>query len=264
MATQNPVESAASAALLKYETSPLNKSDWETNLCKIRLFEKKKISYRIKVSEVYGPDKKTVKRGKKNNHNNKYILFNSWYNSNKERRDNALSSHDMWNHIKSHSSAALVIGLFDYMEKLGKSIDAPVEPTPKKRGGSPCVEVDAEQAKRTNDKRSGLYDEFYRVLTVAFKSGSAPAASSIYDLRINNPNGVERLNKAAVQTGVDAFRDMLDKLDGHSIAAPAAEPVAANKRKRKAAPAPPPKPKRKEPPVYDMISDVNDDSQMSD
>ncbi|ADD73749.1 39 kDa protein [Lymantria xylina nucleopolyhedrovirus] len=267
MATQqSPVESVASAALLKYETSPLNKSDWEICLCKIRLFEKKKIGYRIEVSEVYSPDKKTVKRGKKNNHNNKYILFNSWYNSNKERRENALSSHDMWNYIKSHPSAALVIGLFDYMEKLGKSIDAPGEPvSTKKRGGSPNVEVDAEQTKRINDKRSGLYDEFYRVLTVAFKSGSAPASSSVYDLRINNANGVERLNKIVVQTGIDAFRDMLDKLDGHSPVAPDAVPVAVNKRKRKApAPASTVKPKRRELPVYDMISDVNDDSQMSE
>nr|ANS70924.1 pp31 [Lymantria dispar multiple nucleopolyhedrovirus] len=299
--------------LPKYENSNLNKTECEIILCKIRLFEKKKIPYRIKVSEVHNADKKTVKRGKKNNHNNKYILFNSWYNSNKDRRECVLSSHDMWNYIKTHSSAAqLFIGMFDYMEKLGKSIDVSTisteaaaaaapstnDATPNNGGGGGAGEESGrkkrgaaeltDDAKRLN-KRSGLYEEFYKVLTFALKTGSAPAASCVYDLRINNTHGIDKLNKNVVQNGMDAFKEMIDKLEidqkknqhqqtPTTTPPPAPTAAAATKasRKRKAPASSHAKIKQSRKvvaaveatsPIYDnynMVSDVGEDSQMSD
>ncbi|QYC92702.1 39K [Trabala vishnou gigantina nucleopolyhedrovirus] len=205
-------------AVAKYENSVLNKSDNEINVAKIKLFEKKKMPYKLTVNEVHSFDKKIVKRGKKMIINNKYILFNSWYTKN--RKNHWLSSHDMWNYMKTHhNSCKSFIDLFDYMEKLGKSIkwqkrcdafletsgsDEPVDHHQKLTVRKKKHDVDLEEIKESNDRRLKMYEEFYRVLTLTYETSSPPVSSCIYD---------SKLTKTAVENGVQAFKNAVGKLE---------------------------------------------------
>ncbi|QHB21707.1 39K protein [Artaxa digramma nucleopolyhedrovirus] len=214
--------------MMRYENSALNKTDAEINAAKIKLFEKKKISYRIIVNEAHNYDKKIVKRNKKMITNNKYILFNSWYTKN--RKSYWLSSHDMWNYMKNHSSCKNFIDIFDYMEKLGKSVKIErraVEDSQQQqqqhsdtscedetdgnnqKTSSNCLrkkkhDINLEEIKEGNDKRLKLYDEFYKVLTVTFKTDNSPTTSCIYDAKFT---------RAFIENGVNAFKIVIHKLD---------------------------------------------------
>nr|WUR10781.1 39K [Calliteara abietis nucleopolyhedrovirus] len=222
--------------LEKYENSPLNKSNNDINAAKIKLFEKKKMPYRFVVIEVHNYDKKIMKRGKKIIVNNKYILFNSWYTKN--RKSNWFSSHDMWNYMKSHEVCSQFIDIFDYIEKLGKSLKVSAtaaassiaaasnladddnqatlltetggDETQQKLLSSSSSsrkkkhELDVDQIKENNDRRLKLYDEFYRVLTVTFETNSPPASSSIYD---------HKLTRAFIETGMRAFKNVVNSLE---------------------------------------------------
>ncbi|AGR56779.1 39K [Hemileuca sp. nucleopolyhedrovirus] len=215
----------------KYENSSLNKTDVEVNVAKIKLFEKKKIPYKFVVNEVHNFDKKIVKRSKKMISNNKYILFNSWYTKN--RKTEWFSSHDMWNHMKSHASCKPFIDIFDYMEKLGKSVKVStnnvvngnerstvssssttseisgdeVDQTTVSSGVSSSRkkkhDINVEEIKESNDQRLKMYDEFYRVLTVTFKSGSSPVASFLYD---------SKFTRSSIESGMKIFKSVVTKL----------------------------------------------------
>ncbi|AKC91733.1 39K protein [Lambdina fiscellaria nucleopolyhedrovirus] len=114
-------QTTLSEIIAKYENSPQNKTDVDVFANIVKFMDKKKFLYRFSVIEVHNSDKKIVKRGKKIITNNKYILFNSWYTKN--RKTSWLSSHDMWNYMKRHPACQKFIDIFDFMEKLGKSID---------------------------------------------------------------------------------------------------------------------------------------------
>ncbi|QWO71598.1 pp31 [Orgyia pseudotsugata single capsid nuclopolyhedrovirus] len=202
----------------KYESSALNKSNNEINTAKIKLFEKKKMPYRFTVVEVHNFDKRVVKRGKKIITNNKYILFNSWYTKN--RKSHWLNSHDMWNYMKTRAQCKLFIDIFDYIEKLGKSVkvqqksetngelssEASDEPdvNNQKTARRKKNEMDVDQIKESNDRRSKMYEEFYRVLTVAFTTDSPPATSPIYDFKFT---------RAFVDSGVQVFKSIVNELE---------------------------------------------------
>ncbi|AHH82618.1 39 kDa protein [Buzura suppressaria nucleopolyhedrovirus] len=205
--------------LTKYENSVYNKTDSDINADKIKLFEKRKIPYRILVVEVHNFDRKVMKRGKKMITNNKYILFNSWYTKN--RQNYWLSSHDMWNRMKTNSALCKqFIDIFDYMEKVGKSVKPSLSNETAVINSSNSSDadefdsvstnrkkkhdVDAEHIKEGNNQRLRMYEEFYRVLTTAFKSNSAPATSFIYD---------QKLTRAFVESAIQAFKTELIKLD---------------------------------------------------
>ncbi|AIU41266.1 39k [Sucra jujuba nucleopolyhedrovirus] len=216
----------------KCETSAYNKTDNDINAAKIKLFEKKKIPYRILVVEVYNFDKKIVKKGKKMITNNKYILFNSWYTKN--RKSHWLSSHDMWNYMKNHASCKQFIDIFDYMEKLGKtvrastkqsvqtsSIDAGVTSS-ETSGDEPDQTITTAAAnavavvrrkksdfsldhiKESNDKRLKMYEEFYKMLTIAFQTDIAPPNSFIYD---------QKFTRSFIEAGVKVFKHELARLE---------------------------------------------------
>lgn len=231
-----------SETVAKYENSPINKTDVEVIILKMKLFEKKKIAYRITVSEVHNLDKKTIKKGTKVINNNKYILFNSWYTKNKAA--DWYSSHDMWNYMKNFTDSKLFIDIFDYIEKLGKSVQVTVKtddttataivPSPSTSGteddcklpyatsSSPAsrrkkIDINVENIKESNDRRLKLYEEFYKVLTIAFKTGSAPATSFIYDQTIKNSGsgGLEKLNKTIVQRGLEVFKNIVNHHHHH-------------------------------------------------
>ncbi|QUJ09236.1 39K protein [Gynaephora ruoergensis nucleopolyhedrovirus] len=245
----------------KYENSALNKTDFEVTAAKIKLFEKKKILYRMVVDEVHNYDKKIVKRNKKMITNNKYILFNSWYTKN--RKNQWLSSHDMWNYLKNHSSCKTFIDIFDYMEKLGKSIkierngenqsdvsgDEPVNVKNKKR-----TDLDLDNIKESNDKRLKMYEEFYKVLTATFKTNSSPAASFIYD---------SKFTRAFIESGVGAFKILTNKLDQQGENG---TPVCEKSKKRKLPLVKQRQAKMQKRNADDltMVNDDVEDSQMSD
>ncbi|ADB84457.1 39K protein [Apocheima cinerarium nucleopolyhedrovirus] len=258
--------------LSKYENSTLNKTDNEINLAKIKLFEKKKMAYRFVLNEVHSLDKKVIKKGKKIITNNKYILFNSWYT--KIRKSYWPSSHDMWNNMKDHVQCKSFIDIFDYMEKLGKSIkvqrrdsqsnleiseDEKTELRKKKH------DMDLEEIKESNNQRIKMYNEFYRVLSIAFETDNSPTSSIIYD---------NVFTKAFIENGMRAFKSVVLKIknDTNSVtitvpaAAAAAVPVeekpATRKRKQSVPSKKASKQKRVE--EYTMVNDHVEDSQLSD
>ncbi|ABY65782.1 pp31 [Orgyia leucostigma nucleopolyhedrovirus] len=201
----------------KYESSVLNKSNNEINAAKIKLFEKKKIPYRFLVAEVHNYDKRVVKRNKKIITNNKYILFNSWYTKN--RKSYWFSSHDMWNYMKNNVQCKQFIEIFDYIEKLGKSVRVPQKSetngeTSSETSGDDVEnsksakrkkqDIDSDNIKESNDQRSKMYDEFYRVLTVAFNTESPPVNSTLYDFKFT---------RAFVAEGVQIFKNIVRKLE---------------------------------------------------
>ncbi|UJZ88974.1 39k [Erannis ankeraria nucleopolyhedrovirus] len=255
--------------LSKYENSVLNKTDNDINLAKIKLFEKKKMAYRFVLNEVHSLDKKIVKKNKKIITNNKYILFNSWYT--KIRKSHWPSSHDMWNNMKDHVQCKSFIDIFDYMEKLGKSIkvqrrdsqltteiseDEKAEVRKKKQ------DMDLEEIKESNSQRIKMYNEFYRVLSIAFETDNSPTSSIIYD---------NRLTKASVENGMRTFKSIVLKLKNETnsavpvVAAAAVsveEKPATRKRKQSLPSKKATKQKRVEEPT--MVNDHLEDSQLSD
>jgi Baculovirus 33KDa late protein (PP31) len=254
--------------LSKYENSILNKTDNDINLAKIKLFEKKKMAYRFVLNEVHSLDKKIVKKNKKIITNNKYILFNSWYT--KIRKSHWPSSHDMWNNMKDHVQCKSFIDIFDYMEKLGKSIkvqrrdsqlNSEVSEDEKTEIRKKKQDMDLEEIKESNSQRIKMYNEFYRVLSIAFETDNSPTSSIIYD---------NKLTKAFVENGMRTFKSIALKLkiDTNSVAAPTVAAVsveekpATRKRKQSVPSKKASKQKRVEEPT--MVNDHLEDSQLSD
>ncbi|QEI03650.1 39K [Rachiplusia nu nucleopolyhedrovirus] len=191
-------------------------------------------------------DRKVVKKNKKSISNNKYILFNSWYT--KTKMPNWPTSPVMWNNMKQLSQVKPFVGLFDYMEKLGKTIKKEVaatiaeqnkinrqlqtndeenisdenkdKTTDKAENGKSEQE---QQVELFNAKRAELYLEFYKVLNAAFHHGSAPSNSSIYDIKLPKVIGIsgqyeknefDRLTRNIVQNAVETFKSFLQSSFG--------------------------------------------------
>nr|QGW49301.1 39K/pp31 protein [Chrysodeixis includens nucleopolyhedrovirus] len=220
-----------------------DKNNFENVNTTIQLLEKKKIKYRITMMPVYGDngleftvaiillhDKRTAKKTKKMISNNKYILFNSWYTKNKQT--SWPNSHMMWNIMKTHSTIKPFVSIFDFMEKLGKSIEVDGAASISEHTDSDAnVPVNdgnnvAESSKidASNARRVELYNEFYRVMNETFTGGSAPIQSFLYEIKLsknnnnnNNSNsgsdiGFERLNRTMIQNGVDCFKKLLESI----------------------------------------------------
>lgn len=202
-------------------------------------------------------DKKIVKKNKKSISNNKYILFNSWYT--KTKLAGWPTSPAMWNSMKEIPQVKSFIGLFDYMEKLGKVLKKEVAATIADQNNLEKNEVDQTcqqqnengeekeeviKAKKTqqeqqielfNIKRAELYAEFYRVLNAAFHHNSAPQNSSVYDIKLPktiNINGhyekpeFEKLTRSLVQNAVETFKTLLQSI---TDADPAAVAIKSTK-----------------------------------
>nr|AGE61290.1 39K/pp31 [Chrysodeixis chalcites nucleopolyhedrovirus]AGE61739.1 39K/pp31 [Chrysodeixis chalcites nucleopolyhedrovirus] len=213
-----------------------DRNNFENVNTTIQLLEKKKIKYRITMMPVYGDngleftvaiillhDKRTAKKTKKMISNNKYILFNSWYTKNKQSV--WPNSHMMWNIMKSHSNIKPFVLIFDFMEKLGKSIEVDGAPVISEQTNSDAnieendIKNVAESSKidASNAKRAELYNEFYRVMNETFVDGSTPNQSFLYEIKLSkNSNGsdvgFERLNRNMIQNGVDCFKKLLETI----------------------------------------------------
>ncbi len=186
-------------------------------------------------------DKKVVKKNKKSISNNKYILFNSWYTKNKQ--PTWPSSPVMWNNMKNLQQVKPFVALFEYMERLGKSIkkdsaliteskqqniknlvdhknnneDDEDDEVEEKNESTQKSELE-QQIESFNAKRLELYQEFYRVLNAAFHHGAAPTSSFIYDIKLPKTlvpgtqyekNEYERLTRSLVQNSVETFKSLL-------------------------------------------------------
>ncbi|CDG72872.1 pp31 Nuclear matrix associated phosphoprotein [Spodoptera exigua multiple nucleopolyhedrovirus] len=192
----------------------------------INTLEKKKIKYKIIPMPMCGEDgleitfaivvmvdKKNAKRNKKSISNNKYILFNSWYTKN--RNPSWPNSHTMWNLIKTQFLAKPFVDIFDFMEKIGKSITTK-EASDKKNVNDTDANVDD-----VENHRYKLYDEFYKITTHTFIHNVAPTSSFIYDLKLNKSDGddnksdssLEKLNRQALEEGILVFKNILSKYD---------------------------------------------------
>ncbi|ABI35708.1 39K [Ectropis obliqua nucleopolyhedrovirus] len=282
--------------LSKYENSVYNKSDNEINVAKIKLFEKKKMTYNITVNEIHNYDRKIVKRGKKMITNNKYILFNSWYTKN--RKSHWLSSHDMWNYMKNNAACKTFISLFDYIEKLSKAVKvesgaATVSNVIAAQGSDTSsdeitnstnavvirkkrCDINLEEIKESNNKRIKMYDEFYRVLTTAFKTGAPPTCSFLYDTMFTF---------TFVEEGMKLFKNLLYTLDQEKTVSISAvqngggvdlsqqdfaqqqQPKEKSRKRKNVQPvlvAKKIKQKRNTADEFAMVNDNFDDSQMSD
>lgn len=221
--------------LEKFEHSVYNKTHMDTIKMMINLMERKRINYTINVIPFHGDDKKTIKRTKKIINNNKYILFNSWYTKN--RKEQWPNSHVMWNYMKKYPSAKAFVEVFDLMEKLGKSID--VKQTSNEDNGADKRRkndaVAIEDIKENNGRRIKLYNEFYRVLTVTYESGHAPAVSFLYDYKLNSADAgsIDRLNRNAIQHCIDSFKTVLNKVEQGVNTNNVSATPASGSRKRK-------------------------------
>ena len=186
----------------------------------INTLEKKKIKYKIIPMPVYGDDglevtfaivivvdKKNTKRNKKSISNNKYILFNSWYTKN--RNASWPNSHTMWNLMKTQSTAKPFVEIFDFMEKVGKTIIKSSADT------STNNDVNAaDVVNENNAQRIKLYNEFYKITTYTFENNTAPSSSFIYDIKLNkSENGLDKLNRQTLEIGIEAFKNILIKHD---------------------------------------------------
>lgn len=206
----------------KYENSALNKTDVDIIATKIKLFEKKKIPYRIKVSEVHNFDKKLVKRAKKIITNNKYILFNSWYTKMRQSHNHWLNSHDMWNCLKNQPRSKPFVDMFDYAEKLGKA-DAKqqlllLSSSQSNNEGSDdkgCAahDIDIETIKENNIRRTKMYEQIFKDMTTTYRTNRAPVTSTIYDQKIKNPGGLEKLNPLIIEEGMHTFKLLLKQFE---------------------------------------------------
>ncbi|AIZ48686.1 39k [Agrotis segetum nucleopolyhedrovirus B] len=211
----------------KFEGSVIyDKAHMEQVTSAINVLEKKKIKYKIIPMPVYGDeglevtfaiiiviDKKNAKRNKKVISNNKYILFNSWYTKNRD--ESWPNSHTMWNLMKQKPAAKPFIDIFDFMEKVGKSIEKQkpaANESVVSEAKATADEVNCE-IKENNERRVKLYNEFYRIATATFASGNAPSSSFIYDIKlVKNANGsFERMNRQILENGIEAFKSVLFK-----------------------------------------------------
>ncbi|ACI28840.1 39K protein [Agrotis ipsilon multiple nucleopolyhedrovirus] len=212
----------------KFEGSVIyDKAHMEQVTTAINILEKKKIKYKIIPMPVYGDeglevtfaiiiviDKKNAKRNKKVISNNKYILFNSWYTKN--RSESWPNSHTMWNLMKQQPAAKPFIDIFDFMEKVGKSIEVKKQPSSDESNGAAAADNNCE-IKESNERRVKLYTEFYRIATATFASGNAPSSSFIYDIKLGKNAGgggggsLERMNRQILENGIEAFKTVLFK-----------------------------------------------------
>jgi hypothetical protein len=256
----------------------------------INYLERKKIKHNLfsmpvkdndTVQMVHGVffnnDKKSTRKNKKMISYNKYILFNSWYTKN--RQETWPNSHTMWNLMKSQPGAKPFVDIFDFMEKLGKTITPPTEDEENNNrsgdeGNSPSVS-DVDEG---NEKRSKLYNEFYRITTITFETQTAPAGSFIYDIKLKkNHNGIERLTRTMLQSGVDALKKCLLHVPEHTQSKTSShqeqqqqqqlfnvsEEKASRKRKQSVKHHKKNKQQRYETPAFSMQNDHIEDSQMS-
>ncbi|QNV47841.1 nuclear matrix associated phosphoprotein [Alphabaculovirus altersperidaniae] len=289
-----------------------DKSHMEHVTTVINTLEKKKIKYKIVPMPMCGEDgleitfaivvmvdKKNTKRNKKSISNNKYILFNSWYTKN--RSASWPNSHIVWNLMKTQPLAKPFVDIFDFMEKLGKSINtkAAIDSTTK------VVDVNNNDIDGSGIyQRYKLYEEFYKITTYTFTHNAAPTSSFIYDIRLNkidDETGLNKLNRQMLEEGIAVFKNILSKQDpsiastlkqhpknsaavavvykentnsSTAAAAVAATTATKNSRKRSATAAAAAKPVKKgtakkvretstSSPVLTMEDDQTDDTQMS-
>ncbi|AAZ38298.1 39K/PP31 [Agrotis segetum nucleopolyhedrovirus A] len=206
-----------------------DKAHMEQVTAAINILEKKKIKYKIIPMPVYGDegleitfaiiivvDKKNTKRNKKMISNNKYILFNSWYTKN--RSESWPNSHTMWNLMKQQPAAKPFIDIFDFMEKVGKSVEIKKSLDDTNVGESTATTnkgTDNANIKEGNERRVKLYNEFYRIATITFTSNSAPSSSFLYDIKLSKENaaGLERLTRHVLENGINVFKSVLLKQD---------------------------------------------------
>lgn len=253
----------------KFEGSVIyDKSYMELVTSAINVLEKKKIKYKIIPMPVYGEeglevtfavilviDKKNIKRNKKSISNNKYILFNSWYTKN---RDQAWpNSHTMWNHMKRQPSAKPFIDMFNFMEKIGKSIET----------------LDKDNTVTdSNERRVKLFNEFYQIVTMTLTSGTAPASSFIYEIKLSDKDddtNFKNLTPKILQAGIEAFKNIIyNKSAAKQVKQQKEniEPIKeSKKRKHPQSTKPCKKPKLRQTlsPVISMESDHTNDTQMS-
>lgn len=284
----------------KFESSVIyDKAHMDQVTTAINTLEKKKIKYKIIPMPVYGDeglevtfaiiiviDKKNSKRNKKIISNNKYILFNSWYTKN--RNESWPNSHTMWNLMKQQPAAKPFIDIFDFMEKVGKSIEIKKVDDDNNSNGITEAAVNKSDnnadIKEGNERRVKLYNEFYRITTATFSTNAAPPSSFIYDIKLSKegPSGLERLTRQVLENGIEAFRSVLFKQhqpasvskssskirDSHSTTSSSetADKTASRKRKPSTVTKHVKKSKlrREEPaPALTMEDDQTDDTQMS-
>jgi hypothetical protein len=214
------------------------------------LLDKKKMSYKMFSVPVFSEkgrlettmillinvDKKQGNKQKKSISNNKYILFNSWYT--KIRKENWPGSSVMWNKIKSLSSLQQFIDLFNFIEKISK------------------MSFKKEDNLDEKEKRTELYTEFYRVITVAFETNNPPLNSFLYDIKLKS-TGLEKLTRTSIQSAMDAFKKCLQENFGTTSITPSSEEMVSRKRK-----SPLSKSKKSKRP-YKMVDDNIEDSQLS-
>lgn len=255
----------------------------------INYLERKKIKHNLfsmpvkdndTVQMVHGvffnTDKKSTRKNKKMISYNKYILFNSWYTKN--RQETWPNSHTMWNLMKSQPAAKPFVDIFDFMEKLGKTI-APTSDDEENHnsGHETATATDVDNG---NEKRSKLYNEFYRITTITFETQSAPAGSFIYDIKLKKShNGIERLTRTMLQSGVDALKKCLLHVPEHPQSKTVSHQEqqqqqhyeqsnvsgekASRKRKQSVKHHKKNKQQRYETPAFSMQNDHIEDSQMS-
>nr|QEE80056.1 39K/pp31 [Mamestra configurata nucleopolyhedrovirus A] len=224
---------------------------------------------------IFNNDKKNARKNKKMISYNKYILFNSWYTKN--RQETWPNSHTMWNIMKSQPVAKPFVDIFDFMEKLGKTIAPTVSDLANETNVEKDESVSRTDVEEGNEKRSKIYNEFYRITSITFETHSAPSSSFIYDIKLKKShNGTERLTRSMLQSGIDALRKCLlhvsrpsktevieqqqqQQLEENKASRKRKQTnaaVVANKNAKKSK-------QRYEPPAFNMQNDHIEDSQMS-
>ncbi|ACH88665.1 39K [Helicoverpa armigera multiple nucleopolyhedrovirus] len=221
---------------------------------------------------IFNNDKKNTRKNKKMISYNKYILFNSWYTKN--RQETWPNSHTMWNIMKSQPVAKPFVDIFDFMEKLGKTIASNASDSADEQNVEKDDSASRSDVEEGNEKRSKIYNEFYRITSVTFETHSAPFSSFIYDIKLKKShNGTERLTRSMLQSGIDALRKCLlhvsrpSKTEVIEQQQHSEENKASRKRKQSNAVVVNKNPKkskqRYEPPAFSMQNDHIEDSQMS-
>lgn len=234
----------------RLENSVFNKSNFDYLKTCINFFEKKSVNYTVVALPCSGDERKAVKRPKRINNHNMYILFNSFYT--KIRKPEWPNSPTMWETVKAHKELADFVRVFDHTQKLGKSItsrsasDSSSETANKRRR---FVAANVAEVQENCDQRDKLYSEFYSVLNETFRNDVAPASSSIYD-------GV--ITRELVTKTMELFKNIALKLPS-----PVYVPAPAAKKRRapkKAAP----KQRRDAKPPLAYASDNTQDTNMSE
>lgn len=239
----------------RLENSAFNRSNFEYLKTCINFFEKKSVNYTVVALPCSGDERKASKRPKRVNNHNMYILFNSFYT--KIRRPEWPNSPTMWDTVKARTELSDFVRVFDHTQKLGKSItsrsassSSSTETNGKRRRS---VITNVAEVQENCDQRNKLYSEFYSLLNETFKTGVAPATSSIYDSVITR----ELLTK-----NMELFKNIALKLPSPSYV-----PTPVSNKKRRAPPSAPKKIAKqrrdtKPPPTY--VSDNTQDTNMSE